>query len=396
MKRILVIAPASYPVAGAEAIVNIKLLRSLTESGKFEIDLVSKKYTSINYPSGKLESYGVKLNTIHIGCVDNKVNFKTLFQHVACFFTLGICFKGCHWAYSVRGVVKKLIRKNKYDYVLTKGELAIPIGNYARKKGVKWVATWNDPCPSSMYPAPYGRGLEYNGSIFDRALIRMMRNADIHIFPNVRLANYMQPIIKALKSQIAIIPHVVLQGSRQVIKEDRLRLIHSGNLYPPRSPRTFMEAIGKFVNKYDKPKFKFCILGNLSKNDQLLLSEYNLNDYVEYLKPVEYSQSLALLNNFDVSVIIEADCEEGIYLPTKVADFMQMQIPIFSVSPSEGVLHDLYNEGNIPYFANVKDVDGITQTLDAIYNDFLCGNIKSNIVPKEYLPDNVIDTYYKF
>ena len=247
-----------------------------------------------------------------------------------------------------------------------------------------------------MYPAPYGRGLEYNGSIFDRALIRMMRNADIHIFPNVRLANYMQPIIKALKSQIAIIPHVVLQGSRQVIKEDRLRLIHSGNLYPPRSPRTFMEAIGKFVNKYDKPKFKFCILGNLSKNDQLLLSEYNLNDYVEYLKPVEYSQSLALLNNFDVSVIIEADCEEGIYLPTKVADFMQMQIPIFSVSPSEGVLHDLYNEGNIPYFANVKDVDGITQTLDAIYNDFLCGNIKSNIVPKEYLPDNVIDTYYKF
>lgn len=396
MKRILMIAPFSYPVAGAEAIVNIKLLQSLTKSEKFEIDLVSKKYISINYPSGELESYGVKLKSIHIGSVENKVNLKTLFQHIACLFTLGVSFKGCHWAYSVRGIVKKLIRENTYDYVLTKGELAIPLGNFARKKGVKWIATWNDPCPSSMYPAPYGRGLEYRGSIFDRALIKMMRNADFHVYPNVRLANYMQNIIKASNSQIRIIPHVVLENNRQVIKGDCLRLIHSGNLFPPRSPKTFLEAIRKFLNKYDKPKFRFSILGNLSKEDQKFLFECGLNDYVEYLKPVEYSQSLALLNKFDVAVIIEADCKEGIYLPTKVSDFMQSQIPIFSVSPSIGVLHDLYDEGNIPYFADVKDVDSIVQTLDTIYKDFLCGSIKSNNVPNEYLPENVVETYYNF
>ena len=43
MKKILMIAPASYPVNGAEAIVNIKLLKALSDSGKFEIDLISKK-----------------------------------------------------------------------------------------------------------------------------------------------------------------------------------------------------------------------------------------------------------------------------------------------------------------------------------------------------------------
>ena len=43
MKKILMIAPASYPVNGAEAIVNIKLLKALSDSGEFEIDLISKK-----------------------------------------------------------------------------------------------------------------------------------------------------------------------------------------------------------------------------------------------------------------------------------------------------------------------------------------------------------------
>lgn len=387
------IAPSSYPVAGAEAIVNIKLLKALSESEQFEVDLVSKKYKSNNYPSGDLSSYGVKLNSIYIESVENKVSLMTIYQHVACLFTLGICFKGCHWAYSVRKVVKKLIRNNKYDYVLTKGELAIPLGYYARKKGIKWVATWNDPCPSSMYPAPYGRGIDYRGSIFDRALIKMMRSADIHIFPSVRLANYMQPITKAAQSQIAIIPHVVLENNRHAVEGDCLRLIHSGNLYPPRSPRTFLEGLKMFVNKYGNPSIKFSILGKLSQKDQDLLKEYELTDYVEYLKPVEYLRNLCMLNNFDIAVIIEADCNEGIYLPTKVSDFMQMQIPIFTISPAEGVLHDLYQDGNIPYFANVKNPSEIAKALIGIYSDYLNGSVKQNSIPSDYLPDSIVKSY---
>lgn len=388
------IAPASYPVSGAEAIVNIKLLKALSASDRFEIDLVSKKYYSSNYPSGDLNSYGVNLNSIHIESVENRINLKTLYQHIACQFALGVVFKGCHWAYSVRKVVKELIRKNSYDYVLTKGELAIPLGNYARDKGIKWVATWNDPCPSSMYPPPYGRGVEYKGTFSDRILIRMMKKADVHIFPNERLANYMQPIVKATKSQIRIIPHVVLENDRHATKSDCMRIIHSGNLYPPRSPKTFLKGLKEFVAKYGKPNVKFCMLGNLSTDDQNLLVEYELDNYIEYLQPVEYFKSLSMLNEFDVAVIIEADCEEGIYLPTKVSDFMQMQIPIFTVSPSEGVLNDLYKAGNIPYFADIKDANDIACALDKIYSDYKNGNIRENIIPLEYLPETVVNTYF--
>lgn len=397
MKKILLIAPASYPVTGAEAIVNIKLLKALSSSDEFEIDLVSRKYESIDYPAGDLDKYGVKLRMLYTAHVDNKVNIKTLWQHIANFIFLGVTFKGCHWGYAVFPIIKKLLKANKYDYVLTKGEIALPLGHYAKKKGFRWVATWNDPCPSSMYPPPYGKGIEYKGSYSDRQLMKMMRKADIHIFPSVRLANYMQPIINAQKSQVSIIPHVVLESSKIRHRKDgkELKIIHSGNLYPPRSARTFIEGLKFFIDA-NNPSIKVSFLGKLYQHDLDLIKEYALEKYIDYLSPVEYTESLSLLEQYDVALIIEAKCEEGIYLPTKVTDFFQEHISIFTVSPINGTLHDMYLTGDIPYFANVADKNTIAESLKCIYADFLNKSIKQNQIPDTFQPESIINQYRSF
>ena len=397
MKKILLIAPASYPVSGAEAIVNIKLLKALSDSGEFQIDLVSRSFIAINYPSGDLESYGVKLNSLHIISVDNKITLKTLWQHFANLLFLGVTHKGCHWGYASLSTVKRLLRENSYDYVVTKGEVALPLGRYVQKHGVKWIATWNDPCPSSMYPAPYGRGIDYEGTFSDRILIKMMQKADKHIIPSKRLATYMQSLIKAKPEDVVIIPHVVLESNRtQRCSNDCLKLIHSGNLMSPRDPRTFLRGLKMFIQETPDAKILFHVLGGLDAEAVEFIKEMNLSDYVQYIKPVEYHKSLELLNDYHISVIIEADCEEGIYLPTKVSDFMQKQIPIFSVSPKNGTLSDLHHKGNIPYFADVQSPESIAKTLTEIYKDFKCNNIKNNIIPSDYLPHNIVNQYLKF
>lgn len=397
MKSVLMIAPASYPVTGAEAIVNIKLLKVLTVSGEFEIDLVSRKYESIDYPAGNLEKYGVKLRSLYTVHVDNKLSLKTVWQHMANYIFLGVTFKGCHWGYAVLPTIKKLLKENKYDYVLTKGEIALPLGYYAKKRGFKWVATWNDPCPASMYPAPYGHGIEYSGSYSDRHLIKMMRKADYHIFPSERLANYMQPIVNAKPSQVSIIPHAVLESSktRSEMATNELRIIHSGNLFPPRGARTFIEGLKAFVADND-PTLKVCFLGKLHQQDQDLIIKYGLEKYIEYLPPVEYTESLSLLSQYDVALIIEAKCEEGIYLPTKVTDFMQEHIPMFTVSPINGTLHDMHLNGDIPYFANVEDIKSITKALQCVYSDFKNGKIKQNRIPDTFQPEKIVEKYSSF
>ena len=64
--NILVIAPKSYPVSGAEAIVNMKMLQAFSRDSFFEVDLVSRKYSDETYPTGSIEEYGVKINKLHI------------------------------------------------------------------------------------------------------------------------------------------------------------------------------------------------------------------------------------------------------------------------------------------------------------------------------------------
>ena len=66
MKRILVIAPQSYPVTGAESIVNIKQLKALSNSSEFEIDLVSKRSKQGNYKTDDFSTTQIKLKSLNI------------------------------------------------------------------------------------------------------------------------------------------------------------------------------------------------------------------------------------------------------------------------------------------------------------------------------------------
>ena len=62
-KHILMIAPASIPVTGAEAICNVKLLKVLSENG-YVIDLISKKMKYTHY---KMRSTRFKRVNLYFG-----------------------------------------------------------------------------------------------------------------------------------------------------------------------------------------------------------------------------------------------------------------------------------------------------------------------------------------
>ena len=157
------------------------------------------------------------------------------------------------------------------------------------------------------------------------------------------------------ESKCVVIPHAVNQPNnktRESSNSNILKIIHSGNLRYPRDPEVFLRGLRKFIDDNDNPKVQFTILGVADDSLKTLINQYNLQEYVNFMKSVEYMKSLELLSSFDVALIIEAQCPIGIFLPTKVSDFMQCGKPIFAVSPKIGVLNDLYNNGNIPYFAD--------------------------------------------
>ncbi|HOF16877.1 MAG TPA: glycosyltransferase [Bacteroidales bacterium] len=399
-KKILFIAPASFPIMGAESIVNVKLLKALSENG-FEIDVISKDMKWANYPYQQMDDFGVSLHSLTVIGVENKLNFNTIFLHIMAFFTFGITYKGAHWALLALKKAKQLVQKNNYNYVLTKNAPAELVGYHLKKKyGLKWIATWNDPFPAEKYPEPYGKGV--NGKVFigAKGLINMMQKyPDKHIFPSNRLKNYMLKYLNITNDKIEIIPHVVLASENTSTnpKHTFLKLLHTGNVASPRNPENFLNALHLFYNENPDVHIDTAFMGVLPDNFTDLLVKYNLTEKIKHLPSVEYTKSLEIINTYDVAVIIEAACEEGIFLPTKVSDYMQCKKQIFAISPSIGVLHDLYEEGSIRYFADCNDVYAIKTMLQTIYNDFLTGELFVEIpVKKEFTEKEIVEKYNKF
>ena len=392
-KHILVIAPASIPITGAEAICNVKLLRVLSENG-YKIDLISKRMKYTHYPETNLAELGLNLNSVNTIEVDNKISLKVIWQHLCCLFIFGTVFKGAHWAYCVLKVAKELCKKNQYDAIITKNSPSELLGYYFKKKnGIKWIATWNDPYPTKKYPKPYGNGVNAKLFILERPLLKKMEKADYHIFPNQRIRDYMSNYINIPAEKTRIIPHVVIPREHIDTPHENLKIVHLGNVLPPRDATPFLRALSEFIKNKQDAKIEIAFIGQTPQSIKDYIKTTHLEKYVKVFPPVKYEESQEILETYDIQLIVEAPCEEGIFLPTKVSDSMQLGKPIFTISPSVGVLNDLYKKGHISYFSSVKDEKDILATLEQVYNDFTNGKLKTFSLEKSYSPQTIFQQY---
>ena len=392
-KHILVIAPASIPITGAEAICNVKLLTVLSENG-YKIDLISKRMKYTHYPETNLAELGLNLNSVNTIEVDNKISLKVIWQHLCCLFIFGTVFKGAHWAYCVLKVAKELCKKNQYDAIITKNSPSELLGYYFKKKnGIKWIATWNDPYPTKKYPKPYGNGVNAKLFILERPLLKKMEEADYHIFPNQRIRDYMSNYINIPAEKTRIIPHVVIPREHIDTPHENLKIVHLGNVLPPRDATPFLRALSEFIKNKQDAKIEIAFIGQTPQSIKDYIKTTHLEKYVKVFPPVKYEESQEILETYDIQLIVEAPCEEGIFLPTKVSDSMQLGKPIFTISPSVGVLNDLYKKGHISYFSSVKDEKDILATLEQVYNDFTNGKLKTFSLEKSYSPQTIFQQY---
>lgn len=391
-QKILFIAPESFPVNGPEAIVNIKLLKVLSDDG-FEIDLISRSHQKAYYPANEsLSDLGIEIKSNKIITVSNTISLSVLFAHFYTFCKFGVVFRGAHWALQVLRECEKQIKHEKYDFIITKNAPSFLLGYYLKKKyKYKWIASWNDPYPGVKYPQPYGEGVNARLPWYSKKIIRIMDSSDFHIFPNERLRKYMAQYLNFNENQSAIVPHISnkLDNIRHV-KNDKLKMIFSGNLKKPRNPISFILAFARLVKEFSDVTVDF--VGVYDDGISEIIASSGLQDFVNLYPPLSYKESLAILPNYDVAMIMEADCEEGIFLPTKIGDFMQYEKIMFAISPEVGILNDLYAEGYVQYFS-VNKVESIYSVLKNIYYDFKSNNLPRSKYNEDYHEQAVLNEY---
>lgn len=400
--RILFVAPSSYPVFGAEANVNAKMLNALTEGGAI-VDLVCRSVRSNRtcYPESTTDFFFGKVNSINLVKVDTAFDLSTILRHLKTFFKTGYIYKGIDWAFDAISVCEKLIKLYQYDYVYTYDYPSEVVGAYiARTYKIKWVATWNDPYMWVKYPYPYGKGADTRVNLFRKKLILDIGKYTFYnVFPSTRLRDYMlQYMVGMNKTRCLISPHIIMEKlipQEVSMKYGKvLRIIHAGALGRERNPEILLKGIRSFLDKVTDAQIEFTFLGVLERMHNRTFYEQietlQLNKWIKCLPPVSYMESLSVIKQYDLCLLLEAPCEEGIFLPSKVSDYMQNKKTIWAISPIDGVLHDMYSDGIIDYFSNVRSTEDISSTLYNIYTDYRLTNLRHpDKVCEYFLSQNV-------
>ena len=379
MKRILFIAPHCYPIKSSESICNSKVAYTLAKAG-YQVDVFTCSNAS-TYPSDvkidqKLRnSENLSIVTV-IGCSIKRTMkiwqlLRLLFHHLFIFLKTGYYYNGIDYPYQIVKAIKKKIKeegKMPYDVMITRGFHTDYAGIYmAKKYGLKWISNWNDPYPNIKFPVPYGKGFDAKLRFYEQRIYDdIQKYADVFTFPSERLRDYMlKCFTKIGREKTMVIHHMAhcdLSISNRKCKKNIVRFVHSGSVNNPRNPECFLKALSIVVKKVTI-RIECVFIGGYDENIKQIVNTYRLNDHIQFLPSMPYSESLEYLAFADYSLIIEAVCEEGIYLPTKFVDALQTNVPVFCVSPKVGTLSDICAKYNVGYCCDNTKVQDIEEKL---------------------------------
>lgn len=414
MKRILFIAPHSFPIHSSESIVNAKLAFALAEQG-YKLDIYSM-LPNVEYPLSQTEEKLSKHSNIIVHTLKNDMilerknifklsTIKVILSHLYVFLRTGYIYNGIVIPYKMKNEIEKNIAKESkfsYDVMITRGFWTEIVAFHIKKKyGVKWVANWNDPFPGSKFPPPYGKGPDYKLPFYEEKILNQIQElATFHTFPSRRLRNYMLSYLhKVKKENTAVIPHMAHSAliPKSISKDSRkLRMVHAGNVTAPRNPDNFILAMHLLLEC--KPEYKNKIeclfIGKFSDDFVLNVHKLKMEENIITLPPKNYFDTIEIVSKRHLSVVIEAICEEGIYLPTKVVDSIQSMVPIFCVSPQKGTQHDLVDQYKIGYYANNESPEEIASQLEQAIVDFENDNLpKIDIDKLNFFENSIIEQY---
>lgn len=414
MKKILFIAPHSFPIRSSESICNAKVAYCLSEVG-YQVDVYACADESTYPADTELDQFlrassNLRITTVSPDYVLLRTQspakiLRALAFNLKILFSTGFFYNGISIPYLIYQKVEEDCRGEfDYDYILSRGystDLAAIL--LTKKYNVPWIANWNDPFPIAKFPPPYGQGSGTKLPLFENRIYREIQNrAQLHTFPNPRLRDYMLKCFTLIsKNQTDVVPHMALSKispSRNIYR-NTLKMVHCGNVKKPRNPRTFLLALSSLKETIASTHINLeChFIGGVDNDIPQFIKENNLGSIVFLHNSLPYKESIDFISKCQVSLVIEAECDEGIYLPTKVVDSFQCGVPIFCVSPETGVLNDIVSHQHVGYFSINTSVNSIRTALLRLISDYQ--NNKIPIVSKDTVPaffeDAITEQYRK-
>jgi Glycosyl transferase 4-like domain len=382
--RILCISPYFAPMRDSEAFCSTKFVNALTDRGAQITTIVCANEAERGLDRSEMWN-SVRATVVRIPPAPARRSpFASLSSAVR--------YRSWLWARWTDEAVreaKKLHQDSLFDVVYSRSQPMFgQITGYwcAKELNLPWIANLNDPFYYPHQPRP-GIPIESQNRrdirLSDFWMKRTLRYADLVTCPSGRLCQYLRTL-SSIPYQSYIIPHIgnsrVFQTGRVDANGANFHLVHAGKLgsheITGRSAAGLLEGLRLFLNECEVARnlTKVTLVGPEDPGTQAHVRQLGLEGTVASVGPTDYEESLKYIRSSTACLLVEGDMAEGIFLPSKLVDYITAQKPILALSPRIGVVADLVSGGGI-IRVDPGDACAIRDAIRGLYEDFRKGTL---------------------
>lgn len=389
--RILCISPIFPPMVNAEALVSAKMVSALTVRGHD---------VTVLYEPGALGKDAPKHDTSPLwdfvrSCavaVDAPGGVNPLAT-----LWYGLKYRSYRiyprWIRRTVRVARRLHRQKHFDVVYSRSlPMRAHIVGYwcARRLDVPWVLNVNDPWDLHVFPTPMlGEARSrLKRVVSDYWLRKALREADVVTFPCRRLGEY--HLRRAgVTREFEVIPHVGMTLPARAAggtgeRPGEFRLVHAGllGLFPGlatgRSSSGLLKGLAAFLQRRPeaRPTTTLALIGPDYPEGVRQVQAMALSDVVRSTGRLNYDESLRRIAEATVCVLVEEQMSEGIYLPSKLADYVTAGKHVLALSPETGTLADLTPETGLTRVGPADD-EAVADAIETLYDDHVSGRLNA-------------------
>lgn len=254
----------------------------------------------------------------------------------------------------------------------------------SRKSGLPWVAGFRDPwtgfessTPKRWFlPAMLDKNLER--SVFrDAALIDVAWKGIMFDargkYPELPESKFVH-IPNGFDSNDFPEHDIIRRAGR--LHGGQFVITHSGSLYGPRNPKTFLEAIRKLIEhgEIDPNKMHLRFVGRSGPEIDAMLATPDLSPMIEKIAYVAHTEAVRLVSESDALLLIVDETETTKHIvPGKVYEYLGAMRPLIALAPPEGAIGDLLRETSGGEIVRQSDIERIAHIVSSMYRRWLRG-----------------------
>ena len=308
------------------------------------------------------------------------------------------------WTAAVVAKAKELHYKRPFDLIVSRSHpwYAHVAGYWvASELGIPWIANFNDPWD----PAPFltretarlagKRGLDDN--FWKR---RVLSCATVVTFPCQRLRDYTLRG-QHRRSQVHIVPHIGARLKPGEPSRDFV-IVHAGTLHRDKGTGRRANAViegllGLFEARPSaRNRTRLVLVGEEDIRTTRYAAQLGVSHVVSCAGHVSYEASLRHIAEASICLLVESDVPVGVFLPSKLCDYIVARKPVLALSPAIGTVDDIAREGGI-IRVDPNDWRGVSHALTSLFDGFAGGNLDAYAPPlslaKRYESKAVIDEF---